>query len=439
MGSWFFDATTHWAGRTALRLPGRGGALTFSQLAESARQTALPPKRTVATQMPESPEHVMILLAAMAAKRPFCPLSPRLPPARAAELARRAGAEVLLTPDRPLRVDEPAPAELLPGDSVIFTSGSSGEPKAVVISLSAHLASARGAAPVLGLEPGDSWALTLPLHHVSGLSILYRCLEAGAAVDLGAQDARPTHVSLVATQLKRRLAAGTGWAGLKAALVGGGPAGLDMVNAAVAAGCPLHLTYGMTETASQLTTTPRLTEALDHVHAGKPLPGRRVVIAEDGMIHAGGDVLARGFLEADGSVRPLAAGYAGLYPTGDLGRWDEEGNLVVTGRADRMFISGGENIHPEEIERALMALPGVEAAAVVPRDDPEFGRRPVAFVLGAAPPARLRAALAESLPGFLCPDEILPWPPGVPVPAGKIGKAALDRLAESFCDARKSR
>ncbi|MCX7008985.1 MAG: o-succinylbenzoate--CoA ligase, partial [Kiritimatiellaeota bacterium] len=104
------------------------------------------------------------------------------------------------------------------------------------------------------------------------------------------------------------------------------------------------------------------------------------------------------------------------FATGDLGALDADGYLTVHGRKDNMFISGGENIQPEEIEQALLALPGVAAAVVLPRADKEFGARPVAFVQCARKISgeKLRAALRGKLPAYKVPVEFLPWPKAMP-------------------------
>ena len=102
----------------------------------------------------------------------------------------------------------------------------------------------------------------------------------------------------------------------------------------------------------------------------------------------------------------------GWFATKDLGQIDEQGNLTLLGRKDRMFISGGENIQPEEIEAALCNLPGILAAHVIPIDDLEFGKRPTAYLLEEHPQYTLesvRAALAEKLPSFKHPIKIFPY------------------------------
>ncbi len=125
-----------------------------------------------------------------------------------------------------------------------------------------------------------------------------------------------------------------------------------------------------------------------------------------------GRTLFRGYVEETG-VRP-ALDDAGWFHTGDLGRLDADGRLVVTGRRDTMFISGGENIHPEEIEREILRFPGVLETIVVPVPDPEFGARPAAFlrtVDGSLPDAaELDRFLRMTLPGFKMPRRYLAWP-----------------------------
>jgi len=120
---------------------------------------------------------------------------------------------------------------------------------------------------------------------------------------------------------------------------------------------------------------------------------------------------------------------AGWFDTGDLGWLDEAGYLHVEGRRDNRFISGGENIQPETIERTLLRLPGVAEAVVVPVPDPEFGERPAAFVRTEGErwePDRWRAELRQALPGFMVPVAFWPWPE---LPDGGI-KASRQLLKE---------
>jgi O-succinylbenzoic acid--CoA ligase len=163
--------------------------------------------------------------------------------------------------------------------------------------------------------------------------------------------------------------------------------------------------------ASQICTTPPSSEP-DHLRtAGYVLPHRELRISPGGEILVRGATLFDGYLSRRGLDRPLLHG--GWFATGDLGHVDLEGRLVVRGRKDTMFVSGGENVYPEEIESQIERLAGVRRALVVPVDDPEFGQRPVAFVQRDAEsgtPEEWTAELRKHLPGFKIPDRFLLWP-----------------------------
>lgn len=306
--------------------------------------------------------------------------------------------------------------------TILLTSGSSGQPKAVAHHLAAHLANATGSNANIAFGPGDRWRRTLSMAHIGGLAILVRALVGGGAVVLDA-DTPSTHLSVVAVQLRRLLEQPT-LPTLRALLVGGGPIPPALITAALQRGLPVHTTYGMTELGSQVTTTPAAATPAQLRTAGRPLPGREVSIAPTGEILVRGPTMLSGYLTAEGLISGADA--AGWYHTGDVGTL-EAGWLIPTGRLDQMFISGGENIHPESIERALGGL--VEAAAVVPIPDKEWGARPVAFVRGEFDPGALRAALQERLPGFLIPDAFLPWPDDAPGADGKPPRAWLAAYA----------
>ena len=163
------------------------------------------------------------------------------------------------------------------------------------------------------------------------------------------------------------------------------------------------------------------------------LAHRSLAISKDGEILVGGRTLARGYVTGRG-LRPLTDA-EGWFHSGDLGELDGTGRLRVAGRRDNMFISGGENIHPEAIEAALNGLPGVARSVVVAVPDAEFGRRPVAFVqmLDGTPPdgADIHARLAGAghLARFMWPARVLPWPSHTPRTGIKPDRRALTTLA----------
>jgi O-succinylbenzoic acid--CoA ligase len=315
---------------------------------------------------------------------------------------------------------------------VLPTSGSSGEPRLIDLSLDAMRASAELGARVIPFGPGDVWHASLAPSHVGGLMILMRAKFLGGRIQFGAQPRAwrdldgATHVSLVAPQLARLLDdASPVPAGLKAVMLGGGPSPQALHERAIARGVPLFSTYGMTETCSQIATGRRASGDAETL-AGPPLPGASVSIApETGEILVDGPMLARGDFP-DGALVPLARPYR----TRDAGFLDERGRLHVVGRLDAMFISGGKNIHPETIERALCALDGVRAACVVGVPHAKWGMRPVAFIDLSARPVRplagmLRERLESHLEPHLVPDAFL----AMPADEASFAKPSRARLA----------
>ncbi len=307
---------------------------------------------------------------------------------------------------------------------IVMTSGSSGAPKAAALSLGNLLTAAQLANRNMPLAPGDCWLLSLPLHHVAGLAILFRCAIAGAAVGIpppgsaildACAATQATHLSLVPTQLKRLLdqtPPAAALSSLKGVLLGGAPLEETLIDRALAADLPLTCSYGMTETSAQLCATPPGASRAQLLSSGKPLAPETLRIAADGGVEVGGPTLFMGYVAEKDLELPLTAD--GWFRTGDLGRLDAEGFLHIQGRADAMFISGGENIHPEEIEQALLRLPTISRAMVVPAPHADFGVVPIAFVetedQEAIDETLLRTILRQQLPPYKIPKRIFPWP-----------------------------
>ena len=426
------------------------------------KDAGLPEESRVALRLHRGPDLVILLWALWRTGRVAMPLSTRLPAPKARRTAQRMGAKLLVTRDSALLDGESDPEACTPdrivereggGDptpgvrpihrraSLIFTSGSTGTPSAVLHSWANHLYSAKGSNANLPLRAGDRWLLSLPLYHVGGLAILVRCALAGAAVAIPDRDASlsaalgttdATHLSLVATQLRRLLDAQDGSLPprVRGVLLGGGPLPETLLRRGHARGWPLHTSYGSTEMASQVTTTPPGAPLADLRTAGRCLPHRRLRIDDDGEILVAGPTLCRGIDEGEQVRDPRVNGW---FPTGDLGHLDAQGRLHVRGRTDRQFVSGGENIQPEEIEAALERIDGIERAVVVPVPDEEYGRRPVAFVRSTAGtvPDDWQASLATVLPRFKLPDAVHELPDAaVPTAVGmKVDRELLRRRA----------
>jgi O-succinylbenzoic acid--CoA ligase len=432
----FFSDLARFGNEPALIDRASGRVIRYSELEQS-----LPviPGGVVATWAKTSLDHLLVLLGSLRQGALVAPISFRLPREEAIRRAQKLGATVFYSrsvgvpPTFEKLPSGGTPALLEQAGTLLHTSGSSGLPRVVWHDLAAHISSAEGSGHRLPLEPGCGWLLQLPLNHVSGFSIAIRCLLSGAAVVFSDpknlfDDERVTHLSVVSTQLQRLLDSGAPLHRLRAVLAGGGPISTSLVDRAILAGAPLHLTYGMTEAASQICTTDRLLETPTTLHAGTPLPGREVRISKMGEIQIRGAVLAKSSLGPDERWEDLADA-EGWFSTGDLGAFTAEGNLVIQGRCDRLIISGGENIQPEPIEAALLEIPGIRRAVVVGKSHHEFGERPVAFLAGDFETSEVRQFLARRLESFAIPEEFHPWPSSIGDDVPKPDFAFFKRLA----------
>jgi O-succinylbenzoic acid--CoA ligase len=389
---------------------------SYAELLERARNGAselaargAAPGERVAIALPAGLDFVCALHACLLLGAVAVPVDLRLGERERAAIVD--GAAVVA--DEPLRaagargVPTGATHDLDAVAAVIHTSGTTSAPKPVELTYGNFLWSALGSAVALGLDPHERWLCNLPLSHVGGLSIPLRSAiyattavvherfdtELALRTVVGPPEDTVTLVSLVATTLTRLLDAGLERPpALRCALTGGGPVPAALLERARAAGVPVSLTYGMTEACSQVTTLPpkpgdtRLRRAspfrpaaIDSwsaqapaasTTAGPPLFCTRVRTAADGEIEVAGPTLARGVAGEDGWLR-----------TGDVGRLNGEGHLLVTGRKADTIVSGGENVAPTEVEAVLEQHPGVLEAAAVGRADERWGEAVTALVV----------------------------------------------------------
>ncbi len=324
--------------------------------------------------------------------------------------------------------DAPLAAAELDSDReavVVFTSGSGDAPKGVVLTVGNLLDGAAAANAVLPLAADDVWLVDLPLYHVGGLAILFRAALAGCAVRVrdGFDPAatleelaagRVTVLSCVSAMLRELLAAdpeARALARARAILLGGGALDPRLLEEARARGLRVLPTYGMTEAGSQIHTDGRL------------LPGMELRVFGDEIAIRGPAVFAR-YLDGAAPARDDE----GWFRTGDLGRLHDDGRLEVFGRRDETFVSGGENIHPAEIERATLGFAGLDDCAVVAAPSERWGRRPVLFATPATlDPVRLHAWLVDRLPKLFVPDDIIAVADLPRLTLGKIDRRALLR------------
>jgi O-succinylbenzoic acid--CoA ligase len=379
VGDFLAETAARWPERRALS--GRSRAWTFAELdawvdelAARFRAEDQPAEGEVMALVAEPvPEGIAALLAATRAGLTVAPLNPNL------SEAEHDTALHALAGSRP------------EGVAVLWTSGTSGSPRGVVLSARNLRASARAAAARLGLGGRDRWLASLSVAHVGGLALVTRSVILGSeivavgAFDVSAASAmidegRVTHASLVPTQVVRLLDERGDRPPpptFRCMLVGGAHAPDDLVRRALARGWPVALTYGMTEMTSQVATAPPALVRRKPGTVGPPLDGVELRIT--GL----GEILVRGATRARGTVgtRVPLVDADGWYATGDLGHLDEEGHLWVTGRRSERIISGGVTVDPREVEAVLRAHPAVVDVCVVGLPDAEWGEKLAAAVV----------------------------------------------------------
>jgi O-succinylbenzoic acid--CoA ligase len=432
-------AAERWPDRIALRTG--AGQWTFSDLDYAAYEIAarIAKGSRVAFRAEMSPASIAAVWGIPRAGAVAVPLDPRLDVSAAAGLAESLGATIGWPPAAgPERAEfEPSPDRPV---LIVATSGTAGRSRGVVLTAGNVVAAAAASRIHLGTRDSDVWLLVMPLHHVAGLAILWRAAHDGSQIVLHerfapASVADALHegiswVSLVPTMLRRLLDTNRGpWPEVRGALIGGAHVSDELISAANEVGLAAVPTYGMTETCGQMATVrpPHWEAAAGTV--GHPLPGVVISVSarpgEPGVLSVTGPTVSPGYVDEPIRSGPLA--------TNDIGYFDGTGRLVVLGRSDEVVVTGGENVHPAAVEKALTALPGVVDAVAFGLPDEEWGERLVAVVSGEGiTPDGLEAALAAVLPRHAVPREIR-VDTGLPhLSTGKIDRGAVRRAAAAW-------
>ena len=296
-------------------------------------------------------------------------------------------------------VDPVADFDLDKVTSIMYTSGTTGNPKGVMQTFGNHFYSAVGSALNLGLTPDDVWLAAVPIFHISGLSIMMRSLIYGMGVSLYERfdvekinaelmAGQVTTISVVPVMLKQLLAQLSEGAKyherFRTMLLGGGPTDLTTLEKATAAGIEIVQSYGMTETASQVIALDAASATKKLGSAGKPLFPVEVRIQKAketdqvGRIQIKSPTLAVGYLNRpDKYAESFVDGW---FDTGDMGWLDDDGFLYVEGREGDMISSGGENVFPDEIESVYGEATAIDQISVVGIPDERWGAVPVAFL-----------------------------------------------------------
>ncbi len=367
----------------------------------------------VAIDLPGGPAFVTALRAAWDRGDAVLPVDQRLSHAAKSAVLERLGPTLVEGPDE--RVRRPGGQPVDPGDAlVVATSGSTGVAKGVVLTHAAVAASARATSDRLGVDPKlHRWLACLPLNHVGGLSVVTRSLLTDTPVtvlpvfdadEVRSHSGPDVMVALVSTALQR-----TGAGIFHTVLLGGSAPPPDLTSNVVT-------TYGLTESGSGV------------IYDGVPLDGVEVAIDPDtGEIKLKGPMLLRCYRDGTNPFDDRA-----WLRTGDSGRLDATGKVVVEGRTADLIITGGENVWPSVVEAALASHPGVAEVFVAGRSDPEWGQKVVAWVVPvdrADPPSMtaLRETVSERIAPYAAPREVVIV---AALPRTSIGKVDRDRLSE---------
>lgn len=319
----------------------------------------------------------------------------------------------------------------------LYTSGSSSEPKIAALSFANHYYSALSTISILQLEEKSRYLLSLPLYHVSGLSIVFRTMISGATLVIPSsqdlsfsylQEKRMTHLSLVLTQYIKLLqeCSRPRQSDLKAILLGGSSFNGDALRQGIAYHLPLYLSYGLTEMSSTVCCNP-LHQTHFYTSSGFILPYQTLCISSEGELLLGGKTLFQGYYC---TLTHKTLRHSDLFATQDLATYSPETGLSVQGRKDRLIISGGENIQPEEIEMKLLNIAGIHQAVVLAMPDPLFGQKVVA-ILNKEPVlsfTEIKERLSNALPRYKIPKHFILWPSHLKNSSLKISAALKAEL-----------
>lgn len=427
--------------------------LRIDQLrAEWERLPQLRDAKLVALETPPRGESVLRLWALIELGIPFVPLHPAWSAVQRRNVLEETRAALL--PSGPEDASSPLDASPSTGAAdlgrtatpdtplaVVFTSGSSGLPKGAVLSHRAFWSSAMASRAALGWTNQEVFYLSLPLAHIGGLSIVTRSAVFGGCVVLPAagygrgfdpasfvarcSETRASVVSLVPTQLHRLCGAGLpAPRDVKCVLLGGAHAPVALVEAGLRLGWPIHRTYGLTEACSQV-ATDRRPQSSGPISL---LPHSAARSGPDGRLALTGDSLFSGYFGHP------PRGRDDWFLTADIVELSD-GGIVPLGRADELVISGGENIHPDEVDAALASAPGVAAGCSFGRTSAEWGHELCAALIVRPDfdDQLLLGHLRAVLPSFKIPKA---WVivSDLPVTAsGKISRRLCQELLAARC------
>ena len=381
------------------------------------------PGDLVAVAVPPGPVWSEVLASVWDRGAAVLPVDTRLRSREVRQILDRARPRVVLDEDgASIRTDAAPVAH--GAAAAVATSGTAGEARVAELSRAALEAALAGSSALLASTGDDAWLCCLPAAHVGGLLVLARGVIGGARVEVHPSfdpeevaRADADRVSVVPAMLRRLVRTGAALSRFRTILVGGGGLDRDTAEAARARGANIVTTYGLTETWGGIAYDGRLFE------------GSTARLGADAEIELAGPTLMDGYA-GDAAATGAAFTTDGWLRTGDSGRIEDDGRLVVLGRLDERIRTGSETVWPAEVEAALLEHPGVAEVAVAGRPDPEWGEHVAAFVVPTTiddPPTleALRSHAAERIARYKAPRELVLVAALPRTSSGKIRRSAL--------------
>ncbi|MGE5399752.1 MAG: o-succinylbenzoate--CoA ligase [Ignavibacteriales bacterium] len=311
---------------------------------------------------------------------------------------------------------------------ILYTSGTTGSSKGVMLTYDNLLQSAAAADSVIKHTLSDRWLASLPFYHIGGISIPVRAILSASTIiipeSLRAEEIvtamqllRPSLASFVTTTLRRIIESGIKPnAEMRCLLLGGGPVEDDLSRKALEDGWNIVKVYGSTETSSLVTAVNLNENPAKISSAGIPLleneicivdeQGSRVPPGNSGEILVKGKSVMAGYWNKPGETKMKLNG--GFYLTGDLGHLDEEGYLYVETRRTDLIITGGENVNPLEVEAAILKHGEVQDVCVFGLMDDQWGQLVAAAIVSKNKPSEeeIISFLRSSISSYKIPKKI---------------------------------
>ncbi|NWF88538.1 MAG: o-succinylbenzoate--CoA ligase [Ignavibacteriaceae bacterium] len=312
----------------------------------------------------------------------------------------------------------------------LFTSGSSGKPKAVELTFSSLINSAIIQNSYIQHSVHDRWLASLPFYHIGGFSIIFRALMFGTQIIIpnnlkihsiiqSMNQFKPTLISFVSSQMSEILKNSMQpFPELRYVLLGGGAINSNLMKEAFSKGWDVSKVYGSTETSSFVTILSPEEFKLKPDSAGKPIPPNEVFIVDEngkemqanteGEIVVKSPAVMKGYLHDEAATKQKLKN--DLYFAGDIGFKDEDGYLFVVNRRSDLIVTGGENVNPIEVENLILGFPKVKEVCVFGIDDEKWGQKVAAAIVQMPDQTfeadELKSFLRDKTAAFKIPKEI---------------------------------